>query len=417
MSRPRLLVVSAVRPFPAGAGQRQRVGLKLEALRPHFELGFASLAAPHEVNKVQSQLLDWVDRAFVLPSQYAGSAWRRLLIRSAYLPYALVTKLRPSNLIVGLELRPSRIRNLLGDWVPSAALFEYWHTWRTASALRRQGVATILDMHDLLYQTLDRDLGHVPHLPAFVRHHAVAGYRRREQASWCNFDLLLAINRTELQHAASTLGDPARVALVPMGVDIERWRYQWNPADPPRMAFYGGLGSPHNQREALRCLDKIMPLVWERNPEVELWVVGANPPESLLERMAGEPRLRVTGFLDNPAPTLASCRAVLCPWVGTYGFRSRLIEAMAVGVPIVATPDAVDGMALDRSEGVYLGADDRALADHALSLLDPAICLDASRLARAAVERLYSFDATYGQLPELVRQTIVRRCPVAETDR
>jgi glycosyltransferase involved in cell wall biosynthesis len=202
-----------------------------------------------------------------------------------------------------------------------------------------------------------------------------------------------------------------------MGVDIERWDFQWKPVDPPRLAFYGGLGSPHNQREALRCLDTIMPLVWERSPEVELWMVGANPPESLKERATGEPRLRVTGFLDDPAPTLASCRAVLCPWVGTYGFRSRLIEAMAVGVPVVATPDAVDGMALGRSEGVFLGTDDRALANHALSLLDPAIGLGASRQARAAVERLYSFDATYGQLPQLVQEAIVRRSSARDTAR
>lgn len=406
--RPPLLVVSAVLPFPAIAGQRQRVRLKLEALREHFELGFLTLAAPGELEIQRRRLLEHVDRAFVLPSRYAASRLWRWGLRAAYPPWAAVTRLRFSNLVVPLELGAARVERALGGWRPECALFEYWHTWRTARALGRTGIATILDMHDLLSHTFDRDLQR-RRIPAPLRHWLVAGYRAREERAWQSYDHLLAINRAEQAHAAETLADPSRVSLVPMGVDLTRWPFVWEPTDPPRFAFYGGLGSTHNQLEAVRCLDQLMPRIWQRCPDAELWLIGSNPPSHLVARGEADRRVHVTGFVEDPVEVLRSCRAVLCPWVGTYGFRSRLIEVMAVGVPVVATRDAVDGMALEQEHGIAFGATDDELAQRALELLAPDVAISASQRGRRRIEELYSFEATYGQLAGIAQSLIERR--------
>jgi glycosyltransferase involved in cell wall biosynthesis len=88
--------------------------------------------------------------------------------------------------------------------------------------------------------------------------------------------------------------------------------------------------------------------------------------------------------------------AVICPWSGTYGFRSRLIEVMALGVPVVASPDAVFGMELEEGSGLFLGANGNELAGHVLRLLEnPAFAGEQSRLAREQVNRLFSYDNTY----------------------
>jgi glycosyltransferase involved in cell wall biosynthesis len=93
--------------------------------------------------------------------------------------------------------------------------------------------------------------------------------------------------------------------------------------------------------------------------------------------------------------------AVLCPWRGTYGFRSRLIEVMAVGIPVVATPDAVYGMGLTDGEGLLLAEQDAALSNYAVILeRDCAWAQKQSRLARQQVEAKFSFAATYEALAE-----------------
>jgi glycosyltransferase involved in cell wall biosynthesis len=69
---------------------------------------------------------------------------------------------------------------------------------------------------------------------------------------------------------------------------------------------------------------------------------------------------------------------------------------MAMGVPVVASPDAVFGMELEESKGLFLGADDNDLAAHVLRLLEnPEFASRQSRLAREQVDRLFSYDNTY----------------------
>jgi len=139
-------------------------------------------------------------------------------------------------------------------------------------------------------------------------------------------------------------------------------------------------------------------------------MVGSNPP-AFLKALESDPRVRVTGTVENPAEVLRTMTCVLCPWEGAFGFRSRLIEVMALGVPVVATPDAAAGMDLEAGEGILFGASPDDLASATLRLLDdPCLRASQSRSARAQVERKFSLQNTYGRLvTELERWLAVRR--------
>lgn len=99
---------------------------------------------------------------------------------------------------------------------------------------------------------------------------------------------------------------------------------------------------------------------------------------------------------------------VLCPWQGKFGFRSRLIEVMALGVPVVATPDAVFGMGLEEGQGLLLAETDADLGQICLNLLadGQGLCRH-SRLARQQVEAKFSFPATYGALSQRLQQMVI----------
>ena len=91
--------------------------------------------------------------------------------------------------------------------------------------------------------------------------------------------------------------------------------------------------------------------------------------------------------------------AILCPWSGQYGFRSRLIEVMALGIPVIASPDAVFGMGLGPAQGVFLGKDDPTFVQRTLDLLeDPQLAKNQSFCARKHVEKNFSLEGTYGKL-------------------
>lgn len=393
---PRLLILSGVLPFPRNAGQQQRVYYKLRALRPHFHLTFLTVAPAGQVDAVRQSLLDVCDDALVLPSRYTRHPAARLAHKLAGSAYAARTGLKFSNYQYGeLEFASPRLASAIGERTFDGVLFEYWHAFKAVSLFQARGAAAILDMHDVLWQSYARQLDAQPFLPAALKRALVRRYRAREEAAWQAFDALIAINADEYDYARQRLPADTRLFHVPMGTDIALWQYGWQPAAPCRVAYYGSLGSRHNQQDALLCYREIMPLIWAQHPEVEFWIVGSSPPPAVTA-LARDARVRVTGFLDAPQHTLRTMSLVLCPWSGTYGFRSRIVEVMALGVPVIASPDAIAGMGFETGGGILLATTAAALGACGAALLaDPARLHDLSRQARQQVEAKFSYEATY----------------------
>ena len=148
----------------------------------------------------------------------------------------------------------------------------------------------------------------------------------------------------------------------------------------------------------MRCYESIMPEIWKSLPEVELWLVGSDPP-AFLRALEKDRRVRVTGYVERVQDIIRTMAVVVCPFSGTYGFRSRIIEVMALGVPMVVSPDAVYGMGMDIGRGIFLEATDKKMAQTCIDLLrNPEAARQQSQFARAQVEEKFSLQATYGQL-------------------
>jgi len=397
ISKPRLLVVSLVYPFPRSAGQQQRVYYKLRALRPHFHLTFLTVAPQANQAEVQQKLLELCDDAIVLPSAYTSSWLARLAHKAVGTLFSLFTGLKFSNYLAAqVELPPRRVIQAISGRNFSAALFEYWHTHQTAQALGARGIYTILDMHDILWRSYARQFDLRPSIPTWYKTWRVGQYQRLEEAAWNEYQALIAINQDELEYARQHTRPGLNFFYAPMGTDISLWPYSWNPVQSPRrVAFYASLGSLHNQQDALLCYREIMPVIWQTFPDVELWIVGSNPPD-FIKNLERDPRVHVTGFVERPQDVLQSMALVLCPWSGTYGFRSRVVEVMALGVPVVASRDAVHGMGFIEGQGIVTFDTADAMGQQAMRfLVDESALQIQSRAARQQIEQNFSYEATY----------------------
>lgn len=397
-AKPDLLVISAVHPVARRSGQQVRVYNKLLAFRSFFETTFLTFAPISEASRVSRELSAIANHSIVLPAQSRQHIMARLWRQLVGEFYTLCTGLKKSNYVLGRELSPQRITAHCSPADYDLVVYEYWHAFQSAQIFQQHGTPCVLDMHDVLWQSWDRQLS-ASLLPwrRLMRARLVQAYKSREEAAWRQFDGLIAISEGEADYVRKIVPDKP-IFLAPMGIDLERWAYCWSPATTPRLSFYGSLGSRPNQDGALRCARRIMPLVWLQRPDAELWIVGANPTPEIVA-LQSDSRIHVTGFVDDLAEVLKTMTAVLCPWSGTYGFRSRLIEVMALGVPVVATPDAVYGMGLHDGKGLLLAQDDARLAALCVELIQqPDLAANQSALARKQVEEKFSFEATYGQL-------------------
>lgn len=395
--KPSLLVVSHVLPFPGNAGQQQRVANKLSAFRTLFDVTFLTYAPENQRSEIEQKLRDHCDSAIVLPSKHVGLSRYWHSARGAL--FALLTGLKSSNYAIGqVELSPERVRQAIGSNHYDMVVYEYWHATASTEVFRQRHMPTALDMHDVLWQSYQRQLD-LKARPAWWKKWAVRQYQRAEEAAWKAFDILIAINRAEGDYARTIVGAEMPILYAPMGTDLSKWPYCWQPASPPRVAYYGGLGSPHNQLDAARVYSHIMPHIWESAPDTQYWIVGSNPPQSLKDIAAKDSRVIVTGFVERAQDVISTMTAVLCPWTGTYGFRSRLVEVMGLGVPVVASPDAVYGMEMEEGRGIFLREGDQEMAEAALRLIQqPDFAQEQSRFARQQMEQKYSYEATYGKL-------------------
>lgn len=407
---PRLLVVSHVKPFPRSSGQQQRVFYTLQSARKAFHVTFATFVPEKDIENTRKKLLQVCDTAMVFPSLYHRSVmakvWHKVL--SHY--YALRTGLKPSNYFISqLEFSPERMEALFASRRFDCVLYEYWHAVQSVDVFQKKGTPCVLDMHNVLWQTYRLFLDKKPWMPGWWKRGVMNDYVMQEEQAWRKFDGVVAINREDQRYVNDKIPNTTEVFYAPMGTDLNLFPYSWRPVLPRRVAYYGGLGSPHNQRDALACYREIMPGIWKEFPETELWLVGSNPPPSL-RALSADPRVKLTGFVENVQPVLSTMAAVLCPWTGTYGFRSRLIEVMALGVPLVASPDAVYGMELEDGKGLLLAPDAETMLDGVLRLLKSDVfATEQSHLAREQVKRLYSLETTYDRLTHELNDWLQKR--------
>lgn len=396
---PRLLVVSHVLPISSRSGQEQRVRYSLEAFRRSYHVTFCSAVRPEQQESVRQGLLGLCDEALLFTSKSQHGVVARTWHRLAGVAYSASTGLKRSNYLIGqVDFSPRHILKLIDDRKFDCVLFEYWHSWRASQALRLRGLPTVLDTHNILWKSRYQQLDQRSWIPLGIRRWSIRRYRRAEEKAWQAYDAIIAINRQEHQVIRACVPEPTPVFYAPMGIDLSRWPFSWSPPKDTRIAYYGGLGSPHNQQSARMCLEAIMPAIWRERPQAQLYLIGSNPPPSILA-MQSDPRVIVTGFVDNIPPLLAKMSLVLCPWRGTFGFRSRLVEIAAVGVPIIASYDAVDGMDFDSGHDILLSRDEIEMAAQAVRLLDhPDEAVSQSRAARRRVEDSWSVQATYDRL-------------------
>lgn len=397
--RPRLLVISHFLPFPRKSGQQQRVYYILKTARKYFDVTLLTIADSIRIQDVQKKLLTVCDDVIILPPEYSGNKLIRLWHKAAGFCYILHTGLKLSNYIISqLKFHPKRIVPLIESKDFDCALLEYWHAAECVSIFHKRGIPCVLDMHNVLWQSYMEQLNKKPALPAWLKRWIVRRYKMREEQAWKQFDGIVAINTKEYEYVQSKVPNAIRLFYAPMGTGLELWSYLWEPSQPPRIAYYGGLGNARNQHDALTCYKRIMPEIWREFPKAELWLVGSNPAESL-RALSADSRVKVTGYVENVQEVLRTMWVVICPFSGRYGFRSRLIEVMALGVPVVASHDAVYGMEIDENRGVLLGNTDKELIEHCLRLLrEPAFARQQSVLARHHVEERFSLEATYGKL-------------------
>ena len=144
---------------------------------------------------------------------------------------------------------------------------------------------------------------------------------------------------------------------------------------------------------------EVLPSVRRSVPDAAFYIVGSDPlPEvRRLERLAG---VTVTGRVPDIRPYLAHASVAVAPLRIGRGVQNKVLEAMAMAVPVVATPEATQG--LDVSGGTLVASDAREFADQIVSLLRSADRREIGMRSRARVVSDYGWTTSLAGLTSLL---------------
>jgi polysaccharide biosynthesis protein PslH len=221
----------------------------------------------------------------------------------------------------------------------------------------------------------DRDLGSTEQLRRFERR-----LLRRAEESWMVSDRDMRL--------AAELCPEARLRLVPNAVDVAAIAPLRPDAAARRAVFIGTFSYEPNRRALRFLLDEVMPRVWERQPEARLRLAGGG----LAERPSEDPRVEAVGYVEHIVDAYADCTCAVVPLLEGGGSPLKFIEALAYGLPVVATPKAAAGLELEAGRDYLEGADGPAFAESLAGVLADGAGEIGDR-GRATVERLYSIEA------------------------
>jgi len=396
--------------LPLDMASKVRILNILKAATAQFDVTFLTRCDSNDKSANEEFLRSiGIHNIILLPSRNGNNSAAKYLygglsILAKYL-LGLPSQLFYSGLI---NLTPGRIADSLQGNDFDVVLFEFWFSSPSINYFKKMGLPCVLDMHDIIWKKLVTAGRFHSWNRSNYNHDGVLArrYRKFEEASWQHFDHFIAINHEEALYVREKMNPDASMITAGTGVDLDEWPYCWSPANPPRIVFYGALRGKENEMAALRSATKIMPPVWSQRPDAQLWLVGSNPTDKLLS-LQTNPRIKVTGFVDDVQAVLSKATAMLCPLQGRYGFRTRLIEAMALGVPLVITSDACFGMGLEAGKGITVHDNDDATADAIIAFLNsPEKAQNQSILARKQVEEKFSFEETYGKIVSYLHSVI-----------
>ena len=383
----KLLAVFDNYPYPLSHGQNLRVFhyAKYLSRRHVVDLIHVGEATPNPA-------LDGLFRRSVEVTDYrwecGGNPWERSIKAFS------VSHVVPRSVQLGQRIRE------LHDEDPIDVL------WVGASALVPSlpddlGVPLLIDECDheglLIRRRMALECNPLRWLKAFKRYQMRLAFERR---TFRAADAVLFVSDLDRASFARNCPDIA-AHVIANGVDVDFFAPNKEPAVGLEVVFEGNMSFPPNVDAVVYFVQRILPLIRRRIPEVTFTIIGRDPTHEV-ERLES-PTVTVTGFVEDVRPHLARGRVFVCPMRRGAGIKNKILQAWAMGIPVVSTPEGTGGLKAMDGVNLLLGHSPQAFADAVVDLLtDDVRRAELGAAGRQTVLEHYTWEQRGNELETLM---------------
>ncbi len=393
----RVLFLSTWFPYPLSQGSKIRAYYLLRALAGQHDVCLISFADTQIQPEWTAHLSHLCSRVEIVErNPFSAGAARSFAGKLSLRPSTVVSTHSPE--------MADRARRVAAEWRPDCVV---GLTFVTAPyALQTPGVPAIVDVDNLLshmlYESYRNQHGGLRRLRAWL---AWWKFRRYERELFQQFDAGIVVSQRDQRELGQLLpvaGRCRRIEVIANGVDLERNIAGLAAPVPGRMVFSGALSYHANYDAMQYFIGEVLPRIQAVEPAARLYITGRTDQVDL-HGLAMTDRVVLTGYLDDVRPAVASAQVSVAPLRIGAGTRLKILEAMALGTPVVSTAKAAEGLEVDNGRHLFIEDTPEGFSRAVVALLRNSEQRESLiRQARQLVEDKYDWRAIGMRLCTLV---------------
>jgi glycosyltransferase involved in cell wall biosynthesis len=396
----KVLFLSSWFPYPPDNGSRIRVFNLIKQLSKEYDITLLSFSRDGEVAEERLRMMrQYCSTLQTVPlAPFRPGSFRSILGFFSSRPRSFVDTYSPG--MQGLIERTSRARDFSAVIASEITTAPY--------AVTLEGLPRILE--EVQLATLREQYTNPSRFGRRLRYGFMWWKNRRFIAHLLRqFDGCTVASQQERANVLSIAPNCQHVVVVPNGVDLDRYKDDFGAPEPGTLVFPGALTYSANFDAMAFFLHQIFPLVKARWPEVVLRITGKTNGVPV-DRLPLDERVILTGYLDDVRPTVAQSWACVVPLRVGGGTRLKILEAMALGTPVVSTSKGAEGLEVTQDEDILIADTPAEFADAVLRLLDDrALRARLAANGRRLVESRYGWKVIGEKLDQLLRRVVKER--------
>lgn len=201
-------------------------------------------------------------------------------------------------------------------------------------------------------------------------------------------------SQTEYKLLRSISRLPRLVEIVPNCVDLGRYQEIDGHPSPDTLILPGSLTFPANYEGAAFFIQQVLPLIHNRRPDIRVLITG-RPGVRPLPGGSAE-NVALLGLVPDVRPLIADSWVCIAPQLSGGGTRLKILEAMALGTPVVATVKAAEGLDVEAGRHLLVADSPEAFADAVVRLCsDQRLRQQLAAEARLLVRERYDWRSVF----------------------
>ena len=397
----RILVITDYLPFPPIAGDTIRVYNIIRRISQDNELSLLALFGTTDTADSILHLQEFCKYVEVIDHQWPDP----LSCLPDLFRYFITGKPIELRLLYSQKMA-DKIHQLTSE-----THFDIVHIEHSRLALYRENIdpnsqsLSVLTFHNVAYDQFAR-IAHIQkRLITRFRSWLFSWQLRHWEPSYAGM-FTRCVTVSDLDRKILLAGNPnLQLEVIPNGTDTKKYQFLEAEQGSLNLLFIGSMSYAPCVDGAVYFCTQILPLIQQKLPHVQLWLVGASPSPVVLQ-LACE-HIHVTGYVESVMPFYQKAAVTVVPLRAGGGTRLKILEAMAFGRPVVSTAIGCEGLEVVDGQHLFIADDPESFAEKILRLLgDENLYQHMTADARELVVSKYDWDQISTKLLDVYSEII-----------